>query len=88
MSKICIIVPCYNEQAMIPLLYETLVKTTDAIEGHTFEFLLVDDGSKDNTMKEILEIAKIDPRVRYISFPATLARKAPFTPVWKTQTAI
>lgn len=76
MSKICIIVPCYNEQAMIPLLYETLVKTTDAIEGHTFEFLLVDDGSKDNTMKEILEIAKIDPRVRYISFSRNFGKES------------
>ncbi len=75
MSKICVIIPCYNEQEMIPLLHKTLAQTADSIADHEFEFLMIDDGSKDNTLKEIREIAKIDPRVKYISFSRNFGKE-------------
>lgn len=75
MSKICIVIPCYNEQEMIPLLYQTLDETAASLPKHEFEFLMVDDGSKDKTMDEIREIAKRDSRVKYISFSRNFGKE-------------
>lgn len=75
MSKISIIIPCYNEQEMIPLLYKALDDAAASMPDHEFEFLLVDDGSKDRTLEEIREVAKIDPRIRYISFSRNFGKE-------------
>lgn len=75
MSKICIVIPCYNEQEMIPLLYKTLDETARTLPDHEFEFLMVDDGSKDKTMEEIRAAAENDPRVKYISFSRNFGKE-------------
>ena len=49
MKKISIIVPCYNEEVALPLFYEELNKQTRILSNYDFEFIFVNDGSKDNT---------------------------------------
>ncbi len=75
MSKISIIVPCYNEQEMIPLLYPALIQAASTLPDHEFEFLLVDDGSKDNTLHEIRTIAQKDDRFKYLSFSRNFGKE-------------
>ncbi len=75
MPKISIIVPCYNEQEMIPLLYQALDNAASQLPDHEFEFILVDDGSKDATLSEIRTIAAQDPRMRYISFSRNFGKE-------------
>lgn len=51
MKKVSIIVPCYNEEESLPIFYETIVKTAKELKDKVvFEFLFVDDGSKDKTL--------------------------------------
>lgn len=64
---ISIVVPCYNEDAVLPYLLEELVKLGDRLKSEfAVEFVLVDDGSKDSTWKQIACFAAQDTRVRGI----------------------
>ncbi len=75
MSKISIVVPCYNEEEMIPLLYSALIQATQELPDHEFEFLLVDDGSKDKTLEALREMAQKDSRFKYISFARNFGKE-------------
>ena len=68
MSKISIVVPMYNEQEALDILYRELKRVTETIPDHEFEYLFVNDGSKDATLDEIRKLAKQDARVRYPAF--------------------
>lgn len=58
-----IIIPVYNEVENIQLLYDSLI----FYSPKEYEFIFVDDGSKDNTMAEIEKIASKDERIKCIS---------------------
>ena len=64
MKKISIIIPAYNEQESLPMLYERLTKLMNSMENYQFEVLFVNDGSKDKTIeiikKEILNSFRCD----------------------------
>lgn len=64
-NDISVVIPVYNEQENIPILYERLCKTLSAI-SLKFEILFVNDGSQDASQKRILELAEKDERVRYL----------------------
>ena len=70
-----LVVPCYNEEAAIPLFYDEAVKTEPSINGQC-ELIFVDDGSKDNTLKILRQLANQDTRVRYISFSRNFGKEA------------
>lgn len=76
MKKISVIVSCYNEQEAIPYFYEEIIKTAKEMNYVDFEFLFVNDGSKDNTLNILKELAKKDKRVRYISFSRNFGKEA------------
>jgi polyisoprenyl-phosphate glycosyltransferase len=60
-----IVVPCFNEQEVFPLLREALIDVADRIESELrFEIVLIDDGSSDSTWQHILDFASTDSRVR------------------------
>lgn len=76
-DKISIIVPCFNEQESVPLFYKEFDRATSSMnEEVEFEFIFVDDGSKDNTMKEIYKLSDIDNRVYYVSFSRNFGKEA------------
>ena len=76
MDKISIIVPCYNEEKSLPLFYNELIKYTNEIKNVEFEFLFVNDGSKDSTLEVIKNLLKSDSRVKYISFSRNFGKEA------------
>ena len=76
MKKISIIVPCYNEEKAIPILYKELLKTVNKMKEVNFEFIFIDDGSIDNTLDECIKIAEIDKRAKYISFSRNFGKEA------------
>ena len=75
-KKISLIVPCYNEQESIRILYEALLELSNKMHSNQFEFIFVDDGSKDDTLSIIKEFKKIDKRVRFISFSRNFGKEA------------
>lgn len=77
MKKISIVVPCYNEEESLPLFYEEVNKVTKTMKDKCdFEFLFVNDGSRDKTLNILRDLAKIDSRVRYISFSRNFGKEA------------
>lgn len=74
-----IVVPCYNEQEALPYFYEEICRVAGemkASHGAEFEFIFVDDGSRDNTLAIARELHKQDARVRYISFSRNFGKEA------------
>ncbi len=76
MKKISIIVPCYNEEESLPLFYDEITKVAKKMKKCVFEFILVNDGSRDKTLEIIRDYAKKDERVRYISFSRNFGKEA------------
>ncbi|WP_319470205.1 glycosyltransferase family 2 protein [uncultured Trichococcus sp.] len=73
---ISIIVPCYNEEEMIPLFYDEINKISQTMDTVLFEFIFVNDGSKDGTLKKFKELANKDTRVKYYSFSRNFGKEA------------
>ncbi len=64
---ITILVPAYNEQEVLYMLYERLNTLISSIPNYNFEILFVNDGSKDNTLNIIMELREKDSRVCYVN---------------------
>ena len=74
-----IVVPCYNEQEALPYFYKEICRVAEemkASHGADFEFIFVDDGSKDNTLAIARQLHGQDARVRYISFSRNFGKEA------------
>lgn len=76
MSKISVIIPCFNEEESLPLFYEEINGVSKKMNNATFEFIFIDDGSIDNTLSIIKKYASIDERVKYISFSRNFGKEA------------
>ncbi|MCI8575381.1 MAG: glycosyltransferase family 2 protein [Bacilli bacterium] len=76
MKKIGVIVPCWNEEEALPLFYQEMTKVMDEMKDNDFEIMFINDGSKDNTLQVIKELAKKDKRVRFISFSRNFGKEA------------
>jgi glycosyltransferase involved in cell wall biosynthesis len=75
-KKISIVVPMYNEQESLGILYEELNKVVAGIHAYEFEFLFVNDGSTDGTQQVIRQLSDKDERVRYVSFSRNFGKEA------------
>lgn len=75
MKKISIIVPCYNEEQAIPFFYDEITKTAEEMKNN-FEFIFINDGSKDKTIEVIKQYSKKDKRVKYIHFSRNFGKEA------------
>lgn len=73
--KISLVVPCYNEEQCIEKYYEAMKPVREKIPEE-FEFIFVDDGSKDKTLSIIKDLAKKDKQVRFISFSRNFGKEA------------
>lgn len=77
MKKITLVVPCYNESESLPLFYPEVDKVSKEMnKDASFEFLFVNDGSSDNTLEIIKDLARKDKRVRFISFSRNFGKEA------------
>ncbi|MBR6114758.1 MAG: glycosyltransferase family 2 protein [Oscillospiraceae bacterium] len=72
---ISIVVPCYNEQEALPLFYEEAARVIGGMD-EPCEFILVNDGSADDTLKVMRELADRDSRVKYISLSRNFGKEA------------
>lgn len=75
MKKISILIPCYNEEASLPLLYNELVKLMDTHPNYTWEVLMVNDGSKDHTLEIIKDLRKKDNRICYVDLSRNFGKE-------------
>lgn len=75
-DKISAIVPCYNEEESLPIFYKEMDKISKEMESVEFEFLFINDGSRDKTLEILRKLAKEDKRVRYISFSRNFGKEA------------
>lgn len=75
MKKITILIPAYNEEESLPILYERVSKLMNDMKNYEFELLFVNDGSKDNTLNLIKELRKKDNRVCYVNFSRNFGKE-------------
>jgi len=76
MDKISLIVPCYNEEQALPFLYKEITKLAEDMPEQEFEFIFINDGSKDRTLELIKNLQKSDSRVHYVSFSRNFGKEA------------
>lgn len=74
-EKISIIVPCYNEEESLPIFYKEINKISKEMKNLDFEFLFINDGSKDKTLSILKDLSKKDSRVRFISFSRNFGKE-------------
>ena len=72
---VTILVPAYNEQEVLNMLYERLKKIMDENSNYDFEILFVNDGSKDNSLKIMQELRQKDKRVCYLNLSRNFGKE-------------
>lgn len=72
---VTILVPAYNEQEVINLLYDRLKNLMEEQAKYDFEILFVNDGSKDNTLKVIQDLRKKDSRICYLNLSRNFGKE-------------
>ena len=65
---ITIIIPSFNEEKSLPFLFKRLTNLSAKVRDYDLEFLFIDDGSRDNTLKILQQEAARNPRISYLSF--------------------
>ena len=75
MKKISLVVPCYNEEAVIELFYKEICKIKKDFKETEFEIIFVNDGSSDKTLELMRGLAS-NKDVRYISFSRNFGKEA------------
>lgn len=76
MGKISIIIPCYNEEEAIPFFYKEITTVAQKLNTLAFEFIFVNDGSKDKTLTILKGLEGQDKRVKYISFSRNFGKES------------
>ena len=76
MKKLSLIVPCYNESAVLGEFYKETSGVLRALDGFDYEFVFADDGSTDDTIRIIASFAQNDERVKYVSFSRNFGKEA------------
>jgi len=76
MKKISVIVPCYNEEEVVNIFYDTTKEIVNKIENYYFEFIFVDDGSRDKTLEKLVALASEHEDVKYITFSRNFGKEA------------
>lgn len=77
-ALLSIIVPVFNESPNIPLVYKALGRHTKKLP-YNFEIIFVDDGSKDDSTKQVVELGKHDKQVRLVEFSRNFGKEAAVT---------
>lgn len=73
--KYSIVVPVYNEQEAIPIFYKAIIPVMESLNDQ-YEIIFVDDGSRDNTLNVLKEIANTNKCIKIISFSRNFGQQA------------
>lgn len=77
MTLLSIVVPCYNEEETILSFYQEVMKIKEQMPPLNIEFIFVNDGSSDNTLKQLKILENKDPKqVKYLSFSRNFGKEA------------
>ena len=76
MKTISLIVPCYNEEASLPIFYQAICDVAECIPQYDLSLIFVNDGSRDGTLSILRELAQLDSRVHYLSFSRNFGKEA------------
>ncbi len=76
MNKISIIVPCFNEEEVLPDFYQETRKVVSTISDASYEFVFIDDGSRDHTLDILRLLSYQDAHCKYISFSRNFGKEA------------
>ena len=76
MSRISVVIPCFNEEEALPLYYREMCRVMGEMSGEEFELIFVDDGSSDRTLSILKEMNEADRRCRYLSFSRNFGKEA------------
>lgn len=76
---ISLVIPCYNEDAVIELCHGRIAAALAPLSGYQFEIIYVNDGSRDNTLARLTAIAMDDPRVRVINLSRNFGKESALT---------
>jgi len=74
-KKISVLIPAYNEEPVLDKLFTRLANLANETKGYDFEFLFVNDGSKDKTLTIIKDYAEKDSRVSYINLSRNFGKE-------------
>ncbi len=74
-KKVTILIPCYNEETCLPLLYERLSLLAEQQEKYEWEWLFVNDGSQDHTLDLLKQLQQKDKRVAYIDLSRNFGKE-------------
>ena len=75
MKTISILIPCYNEEQSLPLLYSELCKLMNSHSDYAWELMFVNDGSKDDTLNVLKQLRVDDPRVNYVDLSRNFGKE-------------
>lgn len=75
MKKITILIPAYNEEEALPMLYKRVSKIMNEMKNYEFELLFINDGSKDTTIEKIKQIREKDNRINYVDFARNFGKE-------------
>lgn len=76
MEKVSLVVPCYNEEEVLPYFYEEFCKVAEQLFDYIVEVIFIDDGSNDQTLSVVKGISEQDVRVKYLSFSRNFGKEA------------
>lgn len=75
MKKISLLIPCYNEEKTLPMLYPELTKLMEKNNQYEWEVMFVNDGSLDGTMDELRRLREKDPRINYVDLSRNFGKE-------------
>lgn len=73
--KLSLIIPCYNEEAAAPIFHREATKVLQGMDVE-YEMLFINDGSQDQTLAVLRELAAQDAHVTYLSFSRNFGKEA------------
>ena len=76
-KKVSLMIPCYNEEASLPMLYDELCRAISipCMDNYTWEILFINDGSKDRTLEAIKSLRANDDRISYVDLSRNFGKE-------------
>ena len=76
MKKISIVIPMYNEEEIVNICYKRVSEVLEKIQNYEYEIIIINDGSKDKTLRKLELIASRDKKIKVISFSRNFGHQA------------